>query len=191
MGDRKEAARKANATRKANNHFRKMVLAFEQGVTNAGIAAKPQEDFEEIVEALDDIQNSYQQRMEDAELEIIADLNEDLGQLVDKHGWEVVQAAAKKNGAVANYSGQLNFDYELENSFENDSTLAWVKEAPIEELHELYDQALADNTLESLEAAARSHEPFSWESFSTQPTLVEVDVDIPSADEYAKTVDVV
>jgi hypothetical protein len=191
MGDRKEAARKANATRKANNHFRKMVVAFEQGVTNAGIAAKSQEDFEEIVEALDDIQNSYQQRMEDAELEIIADLNEDLGQLVDKHGWEVVQAAAEMIGAITNYAGQLNFDYELENSFENDSTLAWVKEAPIEELHEHYDEALADNTLESLEAAARSHEPFSGEPFTTQPTLVDVNVDIPSADEYAKTVDTV
>ena len=139
---------KSSITRKLNNAFRRKVLAFEAGVLEAKIEAMTEEQYGQIAEALDEIRSEFETRMEQFEEELWLELDEQIVDVVGKFDRELVEAVADSECSTAHFNGLYPIRKQVTSLARDVTHIEWVKLAPIVELHEKYDAAVAEETPE-------------------------------------------
>jgi wobble nucleotide-excising tRNase len=102
--NRSEAARKANATRRANKEAARQKAMAEFREREAKFDAIGEDAQNEIISSLDDIVIEFDQAVEDFENEELYTAEAKLQELVNEHGYDVVKAAMTFSSTQLGYN---------------------------------------------------------------------------------------
>jgi hypothetical protein len=131
------APSKAGETRKKNNAFRRYIVAREMAIRDEKLDQLTDEQEGDIVGALEDVLDHYENRMDEVEEEILEECQEMIKQVVLKYGFEETEAMAHDYGFKRGHFGTLDWsDYQQET--DDETPINEAKHMPMAELKAKY-----------------------------------------------------